>query len=66
MKIPPVLQINEADDFNRIENSIKKIYNEHSLVEIEKKINYDFNDKAYLVVAFTHSSYSETSITIKR
>ncbi len=64
VKIPPVLRINHANDISDIGNLVQKNYNDHSFIEIETKIKYDFRDKAYLIAAFTHSSCFDAAITI--
>lgn len=40
---------------------LTRIYIEERFEEIENKLNYDFRDKIYLVLAFTHPSKSKQS-----
>ncbi|CAF1465863.1 unnamed protein product [Adineta steineri] len=57
MEIPSILQRNSTNDL------IIQFYGEKLFNEIEKEIRYDFTNKAYLITAFTHSSYAKKAVT---
>lgn len=42
---------------------LKRIYYANNLDKFEKTIGYTFNDKAFLVQAFTHNSFHENHVT---
>jgi len=63
VKTPSVLRISTKNDVNDINNMINEFYDEHLFIEIEETINYDFRNKAYLIAAFTHPSYSAKPLT---
>jgi dsRNA-specific ribonuclease len=42
---------------------IQEYFSDRGFAEIEKEINYDFKNKAYLIAAFTHPSYCNNRLT---
>ncbi len=64
MKAPSVLQMNTINNIDKRNIEIQRLYDEYSFTEIENKIDYNFKDKAYLIAAFTHSSYSNKDFKI--
>lgn len=60
-EIPSILcsGINE----NEIDRIVMKFYEEQAFANVEKKINYEFNNKAYLIAAFTHPSSFANRLT---
>jgi hypothetical protein len=61
MEIPsilcPYIQKGEIDQI------VDKFYHEQAFPDIEKKINYAFRNKAYLIAAFTHPSSFANRLT---
>src|SRR6185503_7148625 len=57
MTTPSILCHDLSDTMNDVNIGIEQLYSDHAFVEIEKVINYEFKNKAYLIVAFTHPSY---------
>ncbi|CAF4292177.1 unnamed protein product, partial [Adineta steineri] len=57
MEIPSILQRNSTNDL------VRQFYDEKLFNEIEKEIRYDFTNKAYLITAFTHSTYGKKAVT---
>ena len=55
MPIPPIIS-------ERLDAEIKRIFHDEGFREIETKLNYIFQNKAYLISAFTHPSKSQTCI----
>jgi hypothetical protein len=55
MSIPPIIS-------PQLDNEIKRIFHNEGFHEIEIKLNYVFQNKAYLISAFTHSSKSKHCI----
>ncbi|CAG2100109.1 unnamed protein product [Medioppia subpectinata] len=53
----------EEENQMRAEKQLNELYLGHKLDEFERKIGYEFRDKAYLVQAFTHNSYYENQVT---
>ena len=56
MSIPSVVKSLKSD------NEIRRIYHEERFQDIEIKLNYVFQNKAYLISAFTHPSVSKYSV----
>ena len=46
-----------------VSTRISELYFGQAFDKIEKKINYVFNNKAYLIAAFTHPSYCNNRLT---
>ena len=57
LKIPPRCLFDHADGERTLNHLISGFEN------FERKINYTFQNKAYLLQAFTHSSYHYNTIT---
>lgn len=57
LKIPPRCMLNHPDAERTLQHLISGFEN------FEKKINYTFQNKAYLLQAFTHASYHYNTIT---
>ncbi|CAF4133941.1 unnamed protein product, partial [Adineta steineri] len=57
MEISSIFQRNSTNDL------VRQFYDEKLFNEIEKEIRYDFTNKAYLITAFTHSTYGKKSVT---
>jgi len=55
MSIPPIIS-------PQLDNEIQRIFHNEGFYEIEIKLNYFFQNKAYLISAFTHSSKSKHCI----
>ncbi|CAF3577169.1 unnamed protein product [Adineta steineri] len=61
MKVPPILcSYLQNEESNRI---VEKFYKEQAFCSVEKTINYKFNNKAYLIAAFTHPSSFANRLT---
>jgi endoribonuclease Dicer len=60
-KIPTILC--SCIDEREIDRIVKNFYKEQAFAEIEKTINYQFNNKAYLIAAFTHPSSFANRLT---
>ncbi|CAF3207657.1 unnamed protein product [Rotaria sp. Silwood2] len=61
MEIPSILcSCNKIDEINQI---IDKFYRDQEFYDIENVINYKFNNKAYLIAAFTHPSSFANRLT---
>lgn len=45
------------------EDLILETYKERLFMEIETQLNYHFQDKAYLIAAYTHPSRSDNTVT---
>jgi endoribonuclease Dicer len=60
-KIPTILcsSIEEGE----IVHIVNNFYKEQAFFDIEKTINYEFNNKAYLIAAFTHPSSFANRLT---
>jgi hypothetical protein len=63
MKTPTVLCPGLSDTMDDIASRIQNFYTEHAFAEIEKEINYVFQNKAYLITAFSHPSYINNRLT---
>ncbi len=63
MKPPSVLCPDLSDTMNEVK--VEELFSNRAFAEIEKKIKYNFKNKAYLIAAFTHGSRSKTTGTIK-
>eukprot|EP00112_Aurelia_sp_Birch-Aquarium-sp1_P019525 Seg4841.1 transcript_id=Seg4841.1/GoldUCD/mRNA.D3Y31 product="Endoribonuclease Dicer" protein_id=Seg4841.1/GoldUCD/D3Y31 len=50
-------------DVNTHQRYLKQIYKDRSFKSIEDQINYKFNDKSYLIQAFTHMSFYQNRAT---
>jgi hypothetical protein len=61
IEIPSILCPNISPD--QIDRIIERFYNEQSFFDIEKLINYNFKNKAYLIAAFTHPSSFANRLT---
>lgn len=61
MKPPSIIRASTAED--TINQAINQFYTDRAFDEIEKKINYVFRNKAYLIAAFTHPSNFSNRIT---
>lgn len=59
----PLLQTRSPLNGLTPEEKLQNFYFGKNLVEFERKLNYTFKDKAYLVQAFTHNSYYDNEIT---
>jgi len=57
LKIPPRCMLDHPDAARTLHHLISGFEN------FEKKINYTFQNKAYLLQAFTHASYHYNTIT---
>jgi endoribonuclease Dicer len=51
------------ENVSRAQKQLNDLYLGHKLDEFERKLGYEFRDKAYLVQAFTHNSYYENQVT---
>ncbi|CAF1417949.1 unnamed protein product [Adineta steineri] len=61
MKTPPILcSYLQNEESNR---TVEKFYKEQAFSFVEKTINYEFNNKAYLIAAFTHPSSFANRLT---
>jgi endoribonuclease Dicer len=60
-KIPTILC--SCIDEREIDRIVNNFYKEQAFAEIEKTINYQFNNKAYLIAAFTHPSSFANRLT---
>ncbi|XP_063802608.1 endoribonuclease Dicer [Pseudophryne corroboree] len=59
LKIPPRCMFDHPDAEKTLDHLIS------GFVNFEKKINYPFKNKAYLLQAFTHASYHYNTITVE-
>ncbi|CAF3595254.1 unnamed protein product [Rotaria sordida] len=55
LSIPPIIP-------TQLDNEIRRIFHDEEFEEIEYKLNYVFQNKAYLISAYTHPSKSQNSI----
>ncbi|CAF4727683.1 unnamed protein product [Rotaria sp. Silwood2] len=64
MELPSVLRSNIAAN-NEVQNNeiINKFFLDRAFNEVETKIQYVFQTKAYLIAAFTHSSSFANLVT---
>lgn len=66
-KSPLLLPLDETcsvhQNLIKAQAELDQLYKGHNLDQFEKKIGYEFKDKAYLVQAFTHNSYYENQVT---
>ncbi|GMT18805.1 hypothetical protein PFISCL1PPCAC_10102, partial [Pristionchus fissidentatus] len=66
-KIPlpaPLLHYVDTPQYpNRAEETLTEFFAKFQLAKLEENIGYRFNDKAYLLQAFTHASYYPNRIT---
>jgi dsRNA-specific ribonuclease len=53
----PYIKVGEIDPI------LNKFYNDQAFYDIERKINYNFRNKAYLIAAFTHPSSFANRLT---
>jgi hypothetical protein len=61
MRTPSILcSCIQEEEINRI---VQKFYEEQKFAHIEDTINYKFNNKAYLIAAFTHPSSFANRLT---
>jgi dsRNA-specific ribonuclease len=60
--------MNTANNIDQMNNILREMYSKHSFIDVERRIKYQFKDKAYLIAAFTHSSYckNHSKINYKR
>ncbi len=63
MKTPSILCRDLSDTMNEVNINIQKLFSDRAFDEIEKEINYNFKNKAYLIAAFTHPSYYNNRFT---
>jgi len=63
MKTPSVLYPGLSDAMDEVNIKIQELCSARGFAEIEKQINYNFNNKAYLLAAFTHPSYYNNRLT---
>jgi len=54
MSMPPIISAQS-------DNQIRRIFHDEGFREIEIKLDYVFQNKAYLISAFTHPSKSKDS-----
>ena len=64
IKIPSVRRTTETNNLDKIEDLILETYKNGLFIEIETQLNYHFQDKAYLIAAYTHPSRSDNAVTI--
>ncbi|CAF2549991.1 unnamed protein product [Rotaria sp. Silwood2] len=57
MSLPPIMPA-------QLDNEIRRIFHDEEFEEIEHKLNYVFQNKAYLVSAYTHPSKSNNCLLI--
>ncbi|CAJ0586802.1 unnamed protein product, partial [Mesorhabditis spiculigera] len=61
---PPLLRfIDTPEDPNRSQSQLANYWVRYQLGEVEKRIGYEFKEKAYLLQAFTHASFYRNRIT---
>ncbi|CAF2739925.1 unnamed protein product [Rotaria sp. Silwood2] len=63
IKPPSILHPNLSDTTDDVISKIQEFFNNFTFDDIEKKINYVFKNKAYLIAAFTHPSYYNNPFT---
>ncbi|CAF3584226.1 unnamed protein product [Rotaria socialis] len=61
--LPSILLAGLSDTMDDVIPRIEEFFNDFAFDEIEKKINYVFKNKAYLIAAFTHPSYCNNRLT---
>ncbi|CAM4788781.1 unnamed protein product [Rotaria magnacalcarata] len=61
--LPSILLAGLSDTIDDVIPKIEKLFNDFAFDEIEKKLNYVFKNKAYLIAAFTHPSYCNNRLT---
>ncbi|XP_054153057.1 endoribonuclease Dicer-like [Oppia nitens] len=55
--------LSEVDNLQTVRKQLNDLYLGQKLDKFERKLGYEFKDKAYLVQAFTHNSYYENQVT---
>uniref|UniRef100_A0A1I7U3K6 Dicer-2 n=1 Tax=Caenorhabditis tropicalis TaxID=1561998 RepID=A0A1I7U3K6_9PELO len=61
---PPLLRfIDTPTNPNASTNALNNLWQQFQFAQLEEKIGYRFKDRAYLVQAFTHASYSNNRVT---
>ena len=58
---PSVLYSDRFENNHEIEKEIQQYYLEREFADVEKRIEYKFRNKAYVIAAFTHPSYSNSN-----
>ncbi|CAF1273759.1 unnamed protein product [Rotaria sordida] len=62
-KPPSILRADLSDTIDNVNSKIQEFFSNFAFDDIEKKINYVFKNKAYLIAAFTHPSYYNNRLT---
>lgn len=61
---PPLLRFVDTEEDPRLSyRQLTEMYSQFKFSRLEETIGYRFNDKAYLIQAFTHASYYKNRIT---
>ncbi len=63
MNTPSVLCPGLSDAMDEVNINIQELFSSREFAKIEKQVNYNFKNKAYLVAAFTHPSYIHNRLT---
>ena len=58
---PSVLDSGLSETMDVVKDQINKLFSDFAFTDIEKGIGYTFKNKAYLIAAFTHPSYSNNN-----
>ncbi len=61
IKTPSVLYPGLSEIMNEVNDRTEQFFSEQAFIDIEKAIGYTFKNKAYLIAAFTHPSYSNNN-----
>jgi endoribonuclease Dicer len=61
MKTPSVLYPGLSETMNEVNERTDQFFSDWTFIDVEKSIGYTFKNKAYLIAAFTHPSYSNNN-----
>jgi hypothetical protein len=61
IKTPSVLYPGLSEIMNEVNDRTEQFFSEQAFIDIEKAIGHTFTNKAYLIAAFTHPSYSNNN-----